>query len=284
MLPSSESLMDSVTSRKPTDSYTKSRRKRKYSFQEESQGKRRRFHWSYAAHEEFTANVFEIGLMNATPQKVLGVFEKLSDSKLTEGQILKHLLEYAQFRLHYRYGLLGQESVYDKNAKKRQSTQFEIVERIQKLINSNFIEEETVQSSKNDLQFLVWKRQISKTADRHDDSESCGDNESSDVTSFSSEQRTSKSPFAATAQPPQVAESATSDFIPAPRRVHFYRPVDDVMSYQGRVIQFSLKIPFVDAQGRGSVREVSIRNYYHASLASLVIAASSPETPYSLSA
>ena len=288
MLASSTSLIteDSIPPTKPTDSKVKPRRKRKYSFQDEAPGKRRRFNWSEAAHTEFTANVFDIGLMNATPQKVLPIMEKLSSSKLNEEMILKNLREYAKFRLQCRYTQIGKGSIYDKNAKKRLATQREIIDKIQKLMDSDFIEEETVQNSKNDLQFLVWKRQISKSPNKQGDSGSCSDNESSDLASSMSELRNSDNISPATSRPPEafISESATafttdvSEVIAEPRRVHFYRPVDDVMSYQGRVIQFGLKIPYVDALGRTSIKEVSIRNYYHASLASLVIAASSPDT------
>ena len=292
MLTSSASLMDDyIPSSKTTDSNLKPRRKRKYSFQEEGQGKRRRFNWSDTAHAEFTANVFDIGLMNATPEKVVQIMERLASSKYSEEKILNHLREYAKFRLHFRYAKIGHGSVFDKNAQKRVATQREIIDKIQKLMDSDFIEEETAQNSKNELQFLGWKRQISKCSDKQEDSELSSGSESSDFASSMSEQKNSENLSPSTSQTPEVsitvsAKPATplpEQIIPEPRRVHFFRPVDDVMSYQGRVIQFGLKIPYVDALGRASIKEVSIRNYYHASLASLVIAASSPETSQSFS-
>lgn len=263
------------------------REKRKYTTQVESLGKRRRFYWIDSIHEQFTSNVFDVGLMNATPQRVEAILEKFTKTTMSTDMIIQILKRYAEFRMDYRSKLIQKFCSQGTNSssdtmQRWQATQEEIISKITTLMESDFIEEETMQYSKSDLQFLASKRYGGKATDALDEISNGESSNSASTTLHGKSNRTisstdiklsNESSSNITEQP-----SKTPLADPEPRKVHFYRPVNDALSYQGRTIHFGLKIPYVDTNGRAGIKEISIRNFYHASLASLVIAASSAET------
>ena len=260
------------------------REKRKYTTQVESLGKRRRFYWIDSIHEQFTANVFDIGLMNATPQRVEAILEKLTKTTMSTDMIIQILKRYAEFRMDYRSKLIQKvcsqgTSSSSETMQRWQATQDEIISKMSTLMESDFVEEETMQYSKSDLQYLASKRHGGRAtdalADEISNSESSASEGRNNRSIPSTKVELSNESSSNTTEQPSKAPPLAD---PEPRKVHFYRPVNDALSHQGRAIHFGLRIPYIDTNGRAGIKEISIRNFYHASLASLVIAASSAET------